>query len=155
MSMERFTILLALLFLFGLFGCDNQEINMYYSTRHVRSGMDNIGLEKYEEAIADFDKAIELDSDNSYAYKLRGFAKHHLGFYQEAITDYDKTIKLDPNDTPAYYLRGSVKYELRQHFLAIADFDKAIKLNPNNVKCHPLFRPKISKVKRRFVFEIL
>ena len=68
-------IFVFVLYIFSLSGCDNQEINTYYSTRHVLSGMNNIDLEKYEEAIADFDKAIKLNTKNATAYEQRGLAK--------------------------------------------------------------------------------
>ena len=62
-------------------------------------------LGQYEEAIADYDKAIEIDDNNSAAYHNRGIAKTNLERHEEAIADYDKAIMLieteiksNPND---------------------------------------------------------
>ena len=86
---------------------------------------------RHEEAIHDFDKAIELDSQNSYAYNLRGFSKAELGKHEEAIHDFDKAIELDePQDTYAYHNRGLSKAKLGRHEEAIHDFDKFIELDP-------------------------
>ena len=52
---------------------------------------------KYEEALNDYDEAIELDPDNSYCYCNRGIAYEKMGEYQEAINDYNKAIELDSN----------------------------------------------------------
>ena len=66
-------------------------------------------LGKYEEAIKDYDKAIELDPDYSDAYNNRGLAKYYLDKYGEAIKDFNKVIELTPNYTNAYYDRGNAK----------------------------------------------
>ena len=65
----------------------------------------NIQLGQYEEAIADYDKAIELDHKYIDAYYNRGNAKANLERHEEAIADYDKAttlieteIKSNPND---------------------------------------------------------
>ena len=63
-------------------------------------------LKQYKEAIADYDKAIELNPKDAKAYNNRGVAKRQLKQYKEAITDYDKAIKLNPKDVKAYNNRG-------------------------------------------------
>ena len=55
-------------------------------------------LKQYKEAIGDFDKAIELNPKDAYAYYNRGNAKHDLKQYKEAIADFDKAIELNPKD---------------------------------------------------------
>lgn len=50
---------------------------------------------QYNQAIADYDKAIELDPKYVFAYNNRGIAYYSQGDYQRAIADYDKAIELD------------------------------------------------------------
>ena len=57
----------------------------------------NLKLKQYKEAIADFDKAIELNPEDSAAYNNRGNAKDEFKQHKEAIVDYDKAIELNPN----------------------------------------------------------
>ena len=57
---------------------------------------------KYEEAIVYYNKAIELDPNNSAAYYNKGSVKADLGEYEEAIKYYDMAIELDHNYTYAY-----------------------------------------------------
>ena len=64
---------------------------------------------KYEEAIVYYNKAIELDPNNSAAYNNRGFAKDCLHKYEDSIKDFNKVIELTPNYTNAYYDRGNAK----------------------------------------------
>ncbi len=87
-------------------------------------------------AIADFNKAIELDPKNANTYNNRGNAKYELKQYDEAIKDYDKAIELNPDFALAYYNRGAAKYDLKQYGEAIKDYGKAIKLNPKFAKAY-------------------
>lgn len=51
----------------------------------------------YEEAMADYDRAISLDAENAAAYFRRCRVKSELGLHEEAIEDYDKLMRLDPD----------------------------------------------------------
>lgn len=61
---------------------------------------------KYEEAIADYDMAVDLDPDYVDAYYRRGLAKHHIGRYESAISDFDIFITKNPNHADAHYHRA-------------------------------------------------
>ena len=87
---------------------------------------------KYEEAIENYNKSIDLDPNNSYAYNNRGLAKNNLEQYFNALKDYDKAIELDPNNSVIYYNRGLAKTHLWQYEEAIEDYNKAIELDNNN-----------------------
>ena len=93
-------------------------------------------LKQYKEAIADFDKAIELNPEDAEAYYNRGSAKDDLKQHKEAIADYDKAIELNPKFSAAYNNRGVVKGKLKQHKEAIADFDTVIKLKPEDAQAY-------------------
>ena len=57
----------------------------------------------YKGAIADFDAAIELDSEDAVAYNNRGASKGKLGDYEGAIADYDRAIELDPRNATVIF----------------------------------------------------
>ena len=61
----------------------------------------------YDRAIADFNKAVELDPKYAHPYKDRGNAYQKKGNYDQAIADEDKAIELDPKYAQAYSIRGS------------------------------------------------
>ena len=88
---------------------------------------------RYDEAIAEYTKAIEINPNYSTAYTNRGNVYfNHLMEYDLAIADYSKAIELDPNNALAYENRSGVYYTNKQYDLAIADDSKVIMLNPDS-----------------------
>ena len=95
-------------------------------------GIHQVQQNKYNAAMEDFDKAIELDPNHAIAYINRGILNATLDKTQEAMADYGKAIELDPNNAEAYINRGILNTKLDKTKEAMADFDKAIELDPNN-----------------------
>ena len=93
-------------------------------------------LDDYHGAIADYDRAIELDPENAEGYYNRGIAKSGLDDYHGAIADYDRAIELNPNYAEAYFLRGFAKHKLGDYRGAKADYDRAIELKPEDADAY-------------------
>ena len=96
----------------------------------VKEGNKYRNAKQYREAIAAYDRAINLDPQNADAYSSRGVAYRELKEYQRAIADYDRAIALNQQDANTYYNRGNAYRELKEYRKAIADYDRAIALNP-------------------------
>lgn len=99
-------------------------------------GIAHSALGDKQSAIADYDKAIEVDknwgdSGIHDAYNNRGGVYFALGDKQAAIADCSKAIELKPNFAAAYSNRGGVYFALGDKQAAIADYKKAIELKPN------------------------
>ena len=73
-------------------------------------------------------KAIEIEPNNVFAYRLRGDSKRKLGDYQGAINDYSKAIEIYPNKAYLYNYRASAKRKLGDNEGANEDDRKAEKL---------------------------
>ena len=69
-------------------------------------------LEQWDEAIAAYSKAIELDPNLAIAYAGRGFAYYSKDDYDNVIADYTKVIELDPTKSLSYGIRGFSNHEL-------------------------------------------
>jgi len=63
----------------------------------------------YELAIADYDKAIEIDPSFAEAHYNRGSSFYEMGRYEAAIADLTRAIELNPNDA-RYYGQRSLIY---------------------------------------------
>ena len=86
---------------------------------------------QYDQAIKDFNRAIELKPDDALAYNNRGNAYQYKGEYDQAIKDISRAIELKPDYALAYNNRGYTYGEKREYDLAIKDFNRAIKLKPD------------------------
>ena len=85
---------------------------------------------RYQEAFADYDRAIALDPKFALAYNSRGFVYYNLKENEKALADYDRAIALDPKLAPAYNNRGLAYYNLKENQKALTDYDSAIALDP-------------------------
>jgi tetratricopeptide (TPR) repeat protein len=65
-------------------------------------------LGRYEEALASFDKAIELDPNDAWAWSLRGMALVSLGRYEEALASFDKAIDRGIQFSHFFFKRAEV-----------------------------------------------
>ena len=88
-------------------------------------------------ALADLDKAIEVDKYRAQAYAQRGILtaiyKHD---YDAALDDIDKALRLEPN-TPSYYInRALIRYYREDLRGAMDDYDKVLRLEPTNLIAH-------------------
>ncbi len=90
-----------------------------------------INQQKYELALADYNKAILLNPNLAGAYYNRGVLYRLQEKYDLALADWNKAIEINPNFAEAYVNRGALYYDLQKYELASADWNKAIKINPN------------------------
>jgi tetratricopeptide (TPR) repeat protein len=84
---------------------------------------------KFAEALADFDRAIELDQKFAWAIASRGQTYHSMSKYPEALADFDRAIKLDENNASMIASRGQTYRSMSKYPEALADFDRAIELD--------------------------
>jgi tetratricopeptide (TPR) repeat protein len=89
-----------------------------------------------EASVKAFDKSIEIDKDNPYAYTGRGYAYETMGAFKKAVDDYNRAVELAPKDPANYNNRGNVLDSLGDHNRAIDDYDHALELDPNNAKAY-------------------
>jgi tetratricopeptide (TPR) repeat protein len=83
------------------------------------------------ESLAQFSRAITLNSRYTIAYFLRANVKDSLNDSQGALADYDRAISLNPKYAIAYNNRGILKKnQLSDSQGALADYNQAISLNP-------------------------
>lgn len=88
------------------------------------------------EAIAHYDRAIELSPQCARAYNNRGGARLILSDHAEAISDFNKAIELSPTYVSAYHNRANAYLDSGQYARAIADYTRAIELDPQFAKAY-------------------
>ena len=80
-------------------------------------------LDRDEDAMQDFDKAIELDSKSADAHFSRGHAKEHQGRQEEAIAEYRKAIEADSKHAMAHLHLGTALLHKGQVDEALAELE--------------------------------
>ena len=94
---------------------------------------DKFELADYEEAILDYNKALELSpTEICLVYSMRGNAKRNLGDFDGAISDQNKALDFDPLYADAYFNRASAKYKMGDVNGAIEDYTEVIRINPKD-----------------------
>jgi tetratricopeptide (TPR) repeat protein len=86
---------------------------------------------RYEQALAESSRAIQLYPALAEAWNNRGIAHRNTGKIEEAINDYTRALELNPNYQEALSNRGMAYAQLKQTDSSIADYSRAITLNPS------------------------
>lgn len=84
---------------------------------------------KEEDALKDFERAIQLNPNNWRALHNRGVSQAMNGKNKEALADFNRAIELEPNYANSQFNRGEVYSALGNFPAAIEDYSKAIRLN--------------------------
>ena len=94
---------------------------------------DKFELADYEEAILDYNKALELSpTEICLVYSMRGNAKRNLSDFDGAISDQNKALDFDPLYADGYFNRGIAKFQKGDSDGAIEDYTQVININPKD-----------------------
>lgn len=126
-------------------------VDMGSPTAYLFRGMASARLKKFDEAISDFSRAIELcrcRENASYeglddrsttevdAYEWRGWTYAQLGKYDLAAADYSYLIELKPGDAFYHCKRGRALNNVGDLEHAIEDLNRSILLDPERKEAY-------------------
>lgn len=123
--------------LLGIFGLGISSFGAIFMLNRLNSknaielynqGNTLIQLQRYQEALATYEKAIDIKPDYPQALYGQGKALFQLKKYQESLIAYDQAIQIQPNYLEAWTNRGFVLVRLKRYSEAIATVDKALQL---------------------------
>lgn len=100
----------------------------------VNRGIIHNRTRRFDEAVADFNAALEINSGLGEAYLNRGNSRFFQKRMLDAKADYDKAIEFKSRDLhAAYFNRGLVHEVLQDDAAARADFEAALRIKPDFV----------------------
>jgi regulator of sirC expression with transglutaminase-like and TPR domain len=88
--------------------------------------------QKYDLALADYNRAVEMNPAKANPYILRGNAYRMKQQTDLAFKDHSKAIELEPKNADAYLARGEDYYSTKEDDKALPDLKKAVELNPKS-----------------------
>ncbi len=86
------------------------------------------GLKRYEDAIADYGRALALRPGTAMLFFDRGSAHREHGNAADSIADFDRALTLNPNFTLAYFGRAEALANRGERDRAIRDYEKVVAL---------------------------
>ena len=106
------------------------EPDLTYCWLYLRRAEAYRNLGKVDEAIADLEKAEEVNLGDVHFYINLAMAYRGLGEADKALAAYDRAEELTPNNVYIYENRGEVYNDQARYQEALADYDKALELTP-------------------------
>jgi tetratricopeptide (TPR) repeat protein len=111
-------------------GCSRSSDNF------LQAGRSEVKNQKYDQAVINFNRAIELDSNNAQAYLERAFISFKIKNPVPLEADLSKYIELTEKPLALAYTGRALAHIIAQTNPgeSLADCDKAIAINPSNIQ---------------------
>lgn len=90
-----------------------QDIDRYEEAVEVYKHSIALALKRVEDAIAEYEKTLELDAECQFAYFQLAYIYESKLRYGPAIKYYKKAIELDPKDIEALNNLGNTHYKAK------------------------------------------
>jgi len=109
-----------------------EESPVQKAERHIRRGYKFYGEQKFDQALKEYGRAIELAPDNHRAYFRRGRTFVKKGEYELAAKDFHRTIKLNPGDVRAHNNLGWLYGRRGENEKSLTYLNRALELKPDS-----------------------
>ena len=104
---------------------------------------------RFEEALTEILRAVELDPLSLSINTVLGGILHEREEYERAVDQYRKTIELDPGFYFAHFNLGRALARLGRHHEALAAYERALALHPASVHVRSLIAKEYCAIGRR------
>ena len=143
---KRFALVLALLVATGGFLAETASGEEQRGQRrgkrgmnaaqHNARGVELIGEDKFEEALASFESALQLDPKMTQAHFNKGLVHWNLAQLDDAISSYGEAVQLDPEYAEAHFRLGQALFGKRRIEECIAALQRAVEVDPLHAEAY-------------------
>src|SRR4029077_3859455 len=98
---------------------------------HYSLGVTLFQKGQLDEAVVQYQKALEIDPNYAEAHNNLGAALFQKGQLDEAVVEYQKALEIDPNFVEAHSNLGAALFQKGQRDEGIAQFQEALRLKPD------------------------
>lgn len=102
----------------------------------VSAGIAHAKKGEWDQAIADFNRAVTADPEDPIPHKDLVYAYEEKGALRQAIAELDELVRLNPQAPQAYISRGTDYERLGDYTNALGDFDTVLRLNPQEPEAY-------------------
>jgi len=100
----------------------------------ISRGSAYLRLNRLDEALADFNHAIDLDPNYARAFHLRGLVEEKHGDDMSALNDFTRAIEINPEYGAAYHSRATLLTKMKREDLALEDIEMVQHLTNKNIE---------------------
>ncbi|HEY9734871.1 MAG TPA: tetratricopeptide repeat protein [Trichocoleus sp.] len=98
----------------------------------LERGDDLFNLNRYQDAIAAYDKVLQIQPSQDATWFKQGLAYEALGNYEAAVMSFDRVLQLRPEDYLAWLKRAKALEALQRYDGALAAYDEVLRIQPDN-----------------------
>jgi len=109
---------------------ETRAIEAYTAEDWVGLGDSLAGAGRYLEALASYERALEMDPAIAGAWDGKGDALTMTGSYEKAARSYDMALSIDPLSSETWYHKGNALAMLLRFEEALGCYDEAVRIDP-------------------------
>ncbi len=110
----------------------NNAIRNNLATAKGSLGWKQLDDRRYQDALLNFQSAVQLKPDESSFFVGQGLAYYRLSDTGRAIEPLKRAIELDPRKPEAYKIIGDIHYQRDEIEMAAGFYEKALELDPSD-----------------------
>ncbi|NQV69812.1 MAG: tetratricopeptide repeat protein [Pseudohongiella sp.] len=99
-------------------------------------GATNVGLGRFEQALANYTKALQIDPDNDRTHNNLGIVLNDLGKTNEAVISFTKALQINPGFAEAHNNLGNGLKDLGKLEEAVVSYAKAVQIQADHAEAH-------------------
>jgi Ca-activated chloride channel family protein len=119
---------------------------------HIRQGNELYRAEKYEEATAEYQSALNADPSNLIAKSNLGNALYKSGKQDEAIKTFGELAALNTDSkqkSEAFYNKGAIQSRLKKLEESIETYKSSLRSNPDNKEARENLQKALLELKKK------
>ncbi|HEV3167697.1 MAG TPA: tetratricopeptide repeat protein [Isosphaeraceae bacterium] len=101
-------------------------------------GSNSLGAANYDDALAYYEDAIQLDPENAAGHVGRGIVLYETGEIDKAIKMYDEALRIDSKYVDALMNRAIAHVSAGKYDCAIADLSQVLVIDPEDLDAYAL-----------------
>ena len=110
------------------------EMNMHQCNIYRLKADSLCSLEEYDEGLKYYDKALEINPNDTSAWYNKGNILRRFRKYEEAIDACQKLLNIDPGDIDVWKRKGMLHYLLGNFDEAIECYGRVLKVNSDHAE---------------------